>query len=230
MKKTFLFVSISIFIVISVAASIYWYAVRPFDIPQIQQPDTVNQEQMHNNEASDVLESKSERVYIMPIAHASERITKKPFGILINPKTSPVQPERFSGYHTGTDFEIFPEEASQDVVVSAVCSGNIIEKRRASGYGGVLVQRCALDNQSVTVVYGHLSLSSINKGLGDILETGEKVGLLGMVNSVDTGGERKHLHLSIHKGTTTNISGYVANKTELNQWIDPCKYFCGQGK
>ena len=33
------------------------------------------------------------------------RITKKPFGIFITTQNSPVQPERFSGYHTGVDVE-----------------------------------------------------------------------------------------------------------------------------
>ena len=105
-----------------------------------------------------------------PLDRASERVTKKPFGIYITPKTSPVQPERFQGYHTGTDFEIFPEELNADVPVHAICTGKIAVKRSASGYGGVLVQNCELNNQPITVIYGHLKLASIAKNAGDNFE------------------------------------------------------------
>lgn len=42
---------------------------------------------------------------VLPIAEFEKRITKKPFGIYITPQNSPVQPERFTGYHTGVDVE-----------------------------------------------------------------------------------------------------------------------------
>ena len=41
------------------------------------------------------------KTFTNPISNPLERIIKKPFGIKINPANSPVQPERFSGYHTG---------------------------------------------------------------------------------------------------------------------------------
>ncbi|MCX6766996.1 MAG: M23 family metallopeptidase [Candidatus Moranbacteria bacterium] len=157
-----------------------------------------------------------------PLDRAAERVTKKPFGIYITPKTSPVQPERFQGYHTGTDFEIFPEEQSADVSVRAVCSGKIAVKRSASGYGGMLVQNCTLDNQSITVIYGHLKLASITKNAGDTLNTGDEIGILGKAYSTETDGERKHLHLGVSKGFSISILGYVQSQSELSGWIDPC--------
>jgi murein DD-endopeptidase MepM/ murein hydrolase activator NlpD len=153
-------------------------------------------------------------------------VTKKPFGIYITPQTSPVQPERFRGYHTGTDFEIFPEELNADVPVHAVCKGAIALKKNASGYGGVLVQNCNLENQPVTVIYGHLKLTSISKNAGDNLNAGETIGILGKAYSSETDGERKHLHLGIHKGTTVNILGYVQSQSELSGWIDACTLVC----
>ena len=54
---------------------------------------------------------------LVPISRVDERVTRKPFGILIDPETSLVQPERFRGYHTGTDFEVFPEEAEAEVYI-----------------------------------------------------------------------------------------------------------------
>lgn len=155
-----------------------------------------------------------------PISRALERITKKPFGIKISPATSPVQPERFSGYHTGVDFETFPDEANIAVPIYAVCSGSVLLKKYASGYGGVLVQQCNLESEDITVIYGHLKLASISTKVGNRLTAGATIGLLGTGYSTETDGERKHLHLGLHKGTAINIRGYVQSQTELTDWID----------
>jgi murein DD-endopeptidase MepM/ murein hydrolase activator NlpD len=163
---------------------------------------------------------------VPPLDRAGERVTKKPFGMLVDRATSPVQPERFSGYHTGTDFETFPDEATTDVLVRAICVGEVVVKRSASGYGGVLVTDCLIDGQDVTVVYGHLRLSSIGVQVGDEVAAGDQIGLLGTGGSDETDGERKHLHLGIHLGSTVNIQGYVATKSDLSGWIDPCRYIC----
>lgn len=161
-----------------------------------------------------------------PLDRAAERVTKKPFGIYITPKTSPVQPERFQGFHTGTDFETFPEELNADVPIHAICTGKIAAKRTASGYGGILVQSCDLDNQLITVIYGHLKLTSIAKNTSDTLSAGDRIGILGKAYSTETDGERKHLHLGIHKGSAVNILGYVQTKMELSGWIDACTLVC----
>lgn len=162
----------------------------------------------------------------VPLDKAGERVTKKPFGISITRENSPVKPEKFSGYHTGVDFEIFPDELEIDVNVRAVCDGRIIMKDRVNGYGGVLIQVCKIDNQEVSVLYGHLSLDSIEKRIGDNLSVNEQIGNLGKDKSVETDGERKHLHLGIHKGSNVNYAGYVSRKEDLNNWLDPCQYFC----
>jgi murein DD-endopeptidase MepM/ murein hydrolase activator NlpD len=157
---------------------------------------------------------------VAPISRYSERITKKPFGIKITPATSPVQPEKFSGYHTGTDFEIFPEELNADVQIFAICDGPLVVKKFATGYGGVAVQACTINNSDITVVYGHLKLTSIQAQIGDILNKNDKLGLLGNAYSGETDGERKHLHLGIHKGKGINILGYVQSQKELDGWMN----------
>jgi hypothetical protein len=164
--------------------------------------------------------------WLSPLDRAKERVTKKPFGIFITPSDSPVQPERFSGYHTGADFETFPEELNTEINVRAICDGKLMLKKTASGYGGVAVQSCSLDGQPVTVVYGHLKLASIAKGVGADLKVGDAFGQLGAAYSSETDGERKHLHLSIHKGSAINLLGYVQAKNALTDWIDPCLYVC----
>lgn len=157
-----------------------------------------------------------------PIGRAHERVMRKPFGILIEPKTSPIQPERFAGYHTGVDFEVFPEEIDVDVTVRAICSGPMLSARRASGYGGVVVQSCQYEDESVTVVYGHVRISSVSIGIGEELQAGDSIGVLGDAFSVETDGERKHLHLGIHIGPSADIRGYVNSRSQLSKWIDPC--------
>ncbi len=163
---------------------------------------------------------------VPPLPRASERVTKKTFGILIVRATSPVQPERFAGYHTGTDFEAFPEEENGDVSVSAICPGTLLAKRMADGYGGVAVQSCVFGNEPVTVVYGHLRLSSIGRDIGDEIILGETIGVLGAGYSQETDGERKHLHLGIRRGKEADIRGYVTSEGELSGWIDPCVFLC----
>lgn len=162
--------------------------------------------------------------YVSPLDRSGERITKKPFGIYITPATSPVQPERFTGYHTGSDFEIFPGEENSAVTIKAFCTGRVVYKQWVSGYGGVFIQQCSVENKTVTVLYGHLKLSSIILVVGNNLKAGDTIGELGQAKSRDTDGERKHLHLAIHIGSTINVKGYVRNQSDLNGWLDPQKY------
>ncbi len=171
----------------------------------------------------------SAAAFIQPLDGAAERVTKKRFGTYVTPQDSPVQPERFSGYHTGVDYETFPEEANVDVPVRAVCAGPLLSVRTASGYGGVAVQSCERRGDPVTVVYGHLRLSSITAKAGDRLATGDALGVLGTGGSAETGGERKHLHLGIHRGADANVRGYVSADESLAEWIDPLRLFDGSG-
>lgn len=205
--------------------------IQPSSSSDVVKPTTPASNQDQGNAVApdnqpDTGKGQTDSGFQSPLDRTGERVTKKPFGIFITPKTSPVQPERFQGYHTGTDFEIFPEELSTDVPVHAICSGKIAVKRFASGYGGVLVQDCSLNSQPITVIYGHLKLTSISKNAGDNLDTGDIIGSLGKAFSSETDGERKHLHLGIHKGSAVNILGYVQSKSELSGWVDACSLVC----
>jgi murein DD-endopeptidase MepM/ murein hydrolase activator NlpD len=155
-----------------------------------------------------------------PIADALARISKKPFGIYVRPGHSPVSPERFTGYHTGVDFETYASETDAVVPVYAICTGTLAIKEMARGYGGMAVQRCKISGQDVTVVYGHIKLASVVTKVGDKLSAGEQLAILGKGYSTETAGERKHLHLGIHKGTVINTSGYVSTAAQLSGWID----------
>ena len=159
-----------------------------------------------------------------PISHPKDRVTKKPLGIYVTPKNSPVQPERFTGYHVGVDFETTEAEQNVDVPVYVLCDGLLVQKRTATGYGGVLVQRCNLKGQDVVVIYGHVRLSSVSAVISQQLTHGQQIGLLGTGYSPETDGERKHLHLGIHKGTVITIAGYVQNKSQVGEWLNVLDY------
>jgi len=168
------------------------------------------------------IEFHSDRESFVPaLARTEEREIKKPFGIFITQEDSPIQPERFSGYHTGVDFEILKGERDEEVSVSAICGGPLLLKKQAEGYGGVAVQQCLLGQEDITVIYGHLALSSIEAKVGTYLKPGSTVGVLGKGGSDETDGERKHLHLGVHRGKDIEISGYVQGEEELADWMDP---------
>lgn len=188
----------------------------------------VSSPMVRQNQASPAEVSKSAQdqppVLKSPIDRALQRLSKKPFGLKVSPGHSPVSPERFSGFHTGADFETFPEEQNVDVPIFAVCDGQLLLKKSASGYGGLAVQSCQLEGQAVTIIYGHLRLSSITAKVGQEIGAGQQLAVLGQGYSPETDGERKHLHLGIHKGMNIDLLGYVQKQSELDGWIDPKLY------
>lgn len=168
-----------------------------------------------------VINKVAEEQIVIPIEDALSRITKKPFGLHVTPQSSPVSPEKFHGYHTGVDFEIKEDEDGLEIPIFVICDGPLLKKGLINGYGGVAVQSCTWEDAPVTVVYGHLKLTSVEANIGTILATGDKIGVLGKAYSSETSGERKHLHLGVSKGEAINYHGYVANKAELENWFDP---------
>lgn len=158
-----------------------------------------------------------------PIENGGSRETPLHFGLYVtpDPATNPIDPpERFTGFHTGTDFEISQSEADAAIDVYAVCSGKVRFGGFAEGYGGVVDQDCTLKGEPVTVVYGHLTIEGL-PAAGTILKQGQKIGTLGAGKSTDTDGNRKHLHFTIHKGSTSSMLGYVQTEDELKDFIDP---------
>lgn len=155
-----------------------------------------------------------------PISKAADRITKKPFGVYIDPVDSPVQPERFQGYHAGTDFEVFEDELDDVVAVAvkALCAGKVLVRQYVSGYGGVIVQSCYIDDAPVRVLYGHISLNDVDLEVGDGVEVGDHIAFLGNHESAETDYERKHLHVSIVRGDTIDFRGYVDQQEDLDAW------------
>jgi len=158
---------------------------------------------------------------VEPIANFFSRITKKPFGIYITPQTSPIQPEKFTGYHTGADAETTSTEAKIDVPIMAVADGTVVFAGHVNGYGGVIIIRNKFGKETVTTLYGHLRITSFTKKTNDAVKRGEKIAVLGNGFTSETDGERKHLHFGVVKGSTINFKGYVQTKSALSAWEDP---------
>lgn len=157
----------------------------------------------------------------MPLDDADDRPTPLHFGLYVTPEENPIIPaERFTGFHTAVDFEVSADELENDVPVYAICDGKVLVSEFADGYGGVLVQSCRLQGQNVTVLYGHLDPASLSKK-GTRLAKGTTIGVLGAHRDEESDGNRKHLHLSIHKGKQPQLLGYVQTEKELSQYIDP---------
>ncbi|MEX1997774.1 MAG: M23 family metallopeptidase [Candidatus Andersenbacteria bacterium] len=153
-----------------------------------------------------------------PIAEFKERITKKPFGIYITPATSPVQPERFTGYHTGVDIE-YADNLGK-IPVQAISDGKVIQAGHVSGYGGVVVIEHQLSGTIRLALYGHLDPQDLPP-VGAPVKQGETIGQLGQGGTKETDGERKHLHFAILKDRKIDLRGYVPTPSELENWLDP---------
>lgn len=159
-----------------------------------------------------------------PLPKSEQRPQLLTFGMFVtpDPARNPIDPpERFTGYHTGQDFELLPGEEDMDVPVFAVCDGEVLVKEHAEGYGGVVVQRCERNGKPLTVLYGHLSLQRMTKKKGDTLQQGEKFAFLAPPKSEESGFTRKHLHLGVHNGARVEMLGYVQSKQALDAFVDP---------
>jgi murein DD-endopeptidase MepM/ murein hydrolase activator NlpD len=162
----------------------------------------------------------------LPTNSFYERVTKKPFGLRVSPTNSPVNPEKFNGYHTGADAEY--EDILEDVPVFAISDGTVLEARTVSGYGGVMVFVFTINNQPQIVLYGHLRPSSMLP-VGSAVKIKEQVAILGTGYSSETDGERKHLHISIRSDQAISYIGYVPNQEDLQGWLDPVEFLKNNG-
>lgn len=108
-----------------------------------------------------------------------------------------------------------------DLPIFSMAAGTIVFSGRVNGYGGVVIIRHVLNNETVTALYGHLRISSIVVRVGDSVSAGSTIGVLGTGFTAETDGERKHLHLSLRNGTSISYRGYVQSERELSQWLNP---------
>lgn len=165
----------------------------------------------------------------IPVTDFFARVMKKHFGQYITPQNSPIQPERFRGYHTGADAETTPAEATVDLPVFAFAVGTVVFVGHVNGYGGVIMVRATVNTETITALYGHIRLTSVTVRKGDSVIRGERLAVLGTGFSSETDGERKHLHFGLLKGAVINYRGYVRAKSELSAWLDPVAWLTAHG-
>lgn len=158
----------------------------------------------------------------LPIADFKNRISKKSFGIYVTPQNSPVQPERFQGFHTGVDVEY--EDISTDVPVFALEEGTVVFSQTVSGYGGVVIIEFPFEGQILNALYGHLRPESMAQ-VGQGVKKGDQIGVLGTGYTSETDNERKHLHFAILSDNRIDLRGYVQDQPELSGWVDPMSLY-----
>lgn len=157
-----------------------------------------------------------------PVADFKARVTKKPFGIYITPQDSPVQPERFSGFHTGADAEY--GDVAADVPVFAIADGTITYSQWTSGYGGCFILKVDINGSPHSVLYGHIRPSTL-PSVGQQFKKGKQIAVLGTAYSTETDGERRHLHLAILSNSRIDVKGYVSSESQLSLWLDPLSFY-----
>lgn len=159
---------------------------------------------------------------VIPVADFHNRITKKLFGTYITPSNSPVQPERFTGYHAGVDVEY--DDVTSDVAVHAIANGRVVYAGWVSGYGGVTLLQHTIEGIPHLVVYGHLRPSSLLAVNTEVTQD-QQIGLLGTAYSQETDGERRHLHFAVLRGIVVDLRGYSSTQAGLGNWIDPLSLY-----
>jgi murein DD-endopeptidase MepM/ murein hydrolase activator NlpD len=164
----------------------------------------------------------SERAVYVPVKGFFLRQTINPFGVFRN--------SRFNGYHSGVDIEVPSSDLEKDSPVYSIYEGTVASVENASGYGGVVTIKHTFGDAQLFAIYGHMRLKDIKIAKGQKVKPGELIGYLGASFTIETDGERKHLHFGLNKSGEKSILGYVNTLQELeDDWLDPTKFLRSVG-
>ncbi|MBI2476871.1 M23 family metallopeptidase [Candidatus Uhrbacteria bacterium] len=165
---------------------------------------------------------REEQALVLPVPEYEERITLKIFGEYIQ--------DRFVGIHLADDVE-FTDEASlkRDIPVYAIADGVVLKKLYVSGYGGYLLLEHVIQDETYRAIYGHVDLASVSVEVGDRVEGGQQIAILGDHRSTETDGERKHLHFGLYDTDDERIAGYAPSLPDNSGWLNPYAFFVAQG-
>lgn len=220
LKRSYIYGGLSLLILAVAIAFVWWQtsqvpSTRTVGLPDVQ-PSSQPSKPSHS--ATPPPSAKISYIYSQPTTGFKARATKKLFGTYVSPGHSPISPERFQGYHTGTDAEY--GDIKSDVAVHTIAAGKVIAAQYVSGYGGAVAIRSRIDGANRVVIYGHLDPNRL-PAVGRNLSQGQQFAYLGVGYSSQTDGERKHLHLAILRGDSLDWRGYVQSRSELNAWLNP---------
>ncbi len=135
--------------------------------------------------------------------------------------------DRFTGYHVGDDYEIDPA-IPDPVPIYAIADGVVVSASRVGGYGGLITILHNIENKEYTALYGHISTNFLVVA-GQEVRRGEKIAELGVDESGDTDGERRHLHFAIYEGNDKRIKGYETQVANVDDWVNPQDFFAEHG-
>lgn len=171
----------------------------------------------------------SDRV-VLPIEGFYERQSVKTFGTVVDQAFLAGRPDlfrdngypKFTGHHAAVDVEYAAlSEQGSVTPVRAMAAGTVIYKGTVTGYGGVIVIRHERP-EAVTSLYGHVRVSDAPVAVGQGVTAGQVIANLGTPYGPETGGERKHLHFGIHKGTALDLNGHEPTRAVLDaEWDNP---------
>ena len=194
-----------------------WFFTNHQSAKAPENPKQTNKPKSHQEKPEPKSKPK-QYIYASPTANFKKRATKKLFGTFVTPGNSPVSPERFSGYHTGTDAEY--GDVKGEITVRTIATGKVIAAQYVSGYGGVVAVSSNINGAAHIVIYGHVDPNRL-PSVDSQLKQGQSIAFLGVGYSQQTDGERRHLHLAILASNTLNWRGYVNSKAELSGWLNP---------
>lgn len=123
--------------------------------------------------------------------------------------------------HLGVDFWL-PEETP----VHAFMKGEVVTatyQKQHKNYGGLIILKHQEGELTFYTLYGHLSKpSSEAVSLGDIIESGERIGYLGAPD--DNGAWTPHLHFQVQLSLLNYVDDFpgVAFQHEIGSWQSIC--------
>ena len=210
----------SLLVLILIAGLLTWYLVR-HNAKDAMHPATSTQSAKPQTTAPAPQPAPAPQTapeLVAPIDQFKERITKKNFGTYVTPQNSPVQPERFQGYHAGVDVEY--GDVTTEVPVRAIAAGTVTYAGWVSGYGGAVIIRHQISGAAHAVLYGHLDPAAL-PAVGANVSQSQQIGHLGQAYSRQTDGERRHLHFAVLAGVSNDFRGYSPTQAGLSAWINP---------
>jgi len=185
------------------------------ELPPEAKPETVN------NNLTPPINRIDERVWINEFGGRPSEATIDPqYSDLICPKGI-----LYEEYHTGVDAETSKDELDTPVSVRSMADGVVRQDGFVSGYGGLIVIEHTINGNVYTAYYGHVDQSTFKVSAGSTVKNGQIIANLAPACTDGNGNTRKHLHLGVHKGKEIVVAGYVLNKSELDNWIDPRSLF-----
>lgn len=205
-----------------------------FTILNLVRLATTGSQSQENSMNQSAAKAATAQKWFFPMTNYAKRAALKKYGVLVDEKfyegRENVFPNQYFGYHAGVDLETFPKETpdSVKVPVYAITDGEIIFVGEVTGYGGVVLEK--LDGEKRVALYGHVRIVDLKIQEGGRVKAGQQLTVLGAAFSQETGGERKHLHFAIHKGTDQYFLGHEPSIEDLNlNWENPTKFLQAKG-